>query len=34
MGAELGWDERRAAAEVDRFREEAHAEGIDMVAAR
>jgi glycerol-3-phosphate dehydrogenase len=34
MSAELGWDERRVAAEVDRFREEARAEGIDKVAAR
>ncbi|MEA2356666.1 MAG: glycerol-3-phosphate dehydrogenase [Solirubrobacteraceae bacterium] len=28
LGAELGWDEARTAAEVDRFREEAQAEGI------
>jgi glycerol-3-phosphate dehydrogenase len=30
MGAELGWDERRIAAEVERFREEADAEGIGL----
>ncbi len=28
LGAELGWDERRVAQEVERFREEAAAEGI------
>jgi glycerol-3-phosphate dehydrogenase len=28
MGAELGWDEQRIAAEVERFREEGEAEGI------
>jgi len=32
MGAELGWDERRVAAEVERFRQEADAEGIFLVA--
>jgi hypothetical protein len=28
MGAELGWDDRRVALEVERFRAEAVAEGI------
>jgi hypothetical protein len=28
MGAELGWDPRRVAAEVDRFQREADAEGV------
>ena len=32
MGAELGWDERRVAAEVERFRQEADAEGIFLDA--
>jgi glycerol-3-phosphate dehydrogenase len=31
MGAELGWDEARVAAEVTRFGDEAHAEGIALV---
>jgi len=30
MGKELGWDERRVATEVDRFRAEAGAEGIGL----
>ena len=28
IGAELGWDERRVESEIDRFREEAEAEGV------
>ena len=30
MGAELGWDERRTTAEVERFHHEAEAEGIGL----
>jgi glycerol-3-phosphate dehydrogenase len=32
MGAELGWDESQVQAEVERFREEATAEGIGLGA--
>jgi hypothetical protein len=30
MATELGWDERRIQAEVDRFRDEAESEGIGL----
>jgi glycerol-3-phosphate dehydrogenase len=33
LGAELGWDEQRVAAELERFEQEAQAEGIRVAAA-